>query len=109
MELHILNFMKFANVRNAFENIDIMWMKYQRCWSVRVVKGQQIGVYLPRIYMRYQMKLHTSCEIIRWESESTVLELSENFKGEWGNGGKTGELQVILQSPNFIIQSLCGQ
>ena len=30
--------------------------------------------------------LHTSCEIIKWESESTVLELSASFKGEWISG-----------------------
>ena len=36
--------------------------------------------------------LLTSCEIIRWESKSTILELSANFKGEWGHS----DLQVIF-------------
>ena len=39
--------MKFANIKNEFEMIDIMWKKYLLCWSMGGVKGQQMAIHLP--------------------------------------------------------------
>ena len=50
--------MKFANVKNEFEMINIMWKKYLQCWSVGV-KGQQIAVHLPMNLQEIFVKLIT--------------------------------------------------
>ena len=49
-----------------------------------------------------ETKLHLSCDIKRWESASTVWELSANFKGEWGNDDKSGDSVNIIVATFFI-------
>ena len=40
--------------------------------------------------------LYTSCEIIRWENENIILELSANFRREWRKSDKSGDSQIIF-------------
>ena len=39
---------------------------------------------------------HTSYKMIRWKNESTVLEISANFKVGWRRSHKSGDLQIIF-------------
>ena len=72
--------MKFTNVKNEFKVVDITYKRNLCCRSWGLIRGDW---------------LHFSCEKIRWESD-TVLKFSANFKQEWENDDKSGDLQAIF-------------
>ena len=54
--------MKFANIKNEFKNIYIMWKKHLRCWSAGSMKGKQIVVHLPMDLQKALVK--TDCTLL---------------------------------------------
>ena len=74
--------MKFENVKKLIRNdwyyVEKLFTLLVSGWCVRSINCSSFAYgFLTGIGWNW---VHTSCENIRWESESNILELSENFQ-----------------------------